>query len=56
LNVEKVDNLVSPGVRWAVEQGMDMAIVPYKFIGEPKAYKEPRKNTRPRHSSTMTAH
>jgi Protein of unknown function (DUF1329) len=40
LNVEKVDGLVSPGVHWAVEQGMDVNVVPYKSIAEPKAYKE----------------
>jgi hypothetical protein len=40
INVEKIDGLTSPGVKWAVEQGMDMAIVPYKFIDQPKAYKE----------------
>jgi len=37
-NLEKVDELVSPGVHWAVEQGMDMHIVEYKHIAEPKAY------------------
>ena len=40
LNIEKIDGLTSPGVRWAVEQGMDMTVVPYKFIAEPKAYRD----------------
>jgi len=39
LDVKKIDGLVSPGVKWAVENGMDMAIVPYKKIEEPTAYK-----------------
>ena len=38
LNIEKIDGLVSPGVQWAVSNGMDMNIVPYKKIPEPKAY------------------
>jgi len=37
-NVEKIKELVSPGVYWAVENGMDMQIVPYKKIPEPVAF------------------
>ncbi len=37
-NVELIDDLVSPGVRWAVENGMDMYIVPYRKIPEPADY------------------
>ncbi len=37
-NVERIKDLVSPGIYWAVENGMDMTIVPYRKIPEPKAY------------------
>lgn len=37
-NAEKLDGLVGGGVRWAVENGMDMHIVPYKAVPMPKAY------------------
>ena len=36
-NVEKITELAPPGVRWAVENGMDMDIIPYKKIPIPKA-------------------
>ncbi len=36
--VEKIKDLVSPGIYWAVENGMDMKIVPYRKIPEPKQY------------------
>ncbi len=39
-NVEQIKGLVSPGIYWAVENGMDMKIVPYRKIGIPKAYAE----------------
>ncbi len=32
--------MIPPGVRWAVEKGMDMNVVPYKPIPIPKAYVE----------------
>jgi len=37
-SVESVEDFVSPGVRWAVENGMDMSIVPYERIIEPEIY------------------
>jgi hypothetical protein len=39
-NVDKVKDLVSPGVQWCIEHGMKMKIVPYKKIEWDKAYKE----------------
>ncbi|MEE8310803.1 MAG: DUF1329 domain-containing protein [Candidatus Binatia bacterium] len=39
-NVEKVKDLVSPGVYWAVENGMDIDVVAYKKILVPKIYAE----------------
>jgi hypothetical protein len=39
-NAEKVDDLVPPGVSWAVKNGMDLNIVAYKRIPEPQLYKE----------------
>ncbi len=37
---ERVEELVSPGVQWAVINGMDMKIVPYERIPMPSAYEE----------------
>jgi hypothetical protein len=37
-NVDKVEGLVAEGVKWAVINGMDMTIVPYREIPMPKAY------------------
>jgi hypothetical protein len=37
-NVEKIKDLASPGIKWAVENGMDLKIVPYKKIEEPAIY------------------
>src|SRR5947207_951916 len=39
-NVDKVKDLVSPGVEWCVRHGMSMKIVPYKKIEWNKAYRE----------------
>jgi len=39
-NVDKVRDLVSPGVQWCIEHGMKLKIVPYKKIEWDKAYKE----------------
>ncbi len=39
-NVDKVKDLISPGVQWCVEHGMTMKIVPYKKVEWDKAYKE----------------
>ena len=39
-NAEKIDGLVSPGIRWAVDHGMDLKIVPYRRIYAPLAYQE----------------
>jgi hypothetical protein len=39
-NVEKIKDLASPGILWAVENGMDLQIVPYKKIEEPAHYSE----------------
>ena len=39
-NVDKVKDLVSPGVEWCVKHGMTMKIVPYKKIEWNKAYRE----------------
>jgi hypothetical protein len=38
-NVEAAKDYVSPGVAWAVENGMDLAIVPYQKIEEPEDYR-----------------
>ena len=37
-NVEVLDDYISPGMRWAVENGMDVNVVEYKKIEEPKIY------------------
>jgi len=37
---ERVKDLVSPGIYWAVENGMDIDVIPYKKIPEPKIYSE----------------
>jgi len=37
---EKVKDLVSPGVAWAVVNGMDMHVVPYEKIPLPAAYQQ----------------
>ena len=37
-NVEKIKELASPGILWAVENGMDLSIVPYKKVLEPEHY------------------
>jgi len=37
-NIEKIDGLVGEGVRWAVVNGMDLEIVPYREIPMPSAY------------------
>jgi len=37
-NAEKIDGLVAEGVKWAVLNGMDLHIVPYKEIAMPQAY------------------
>jgi hypothetical protein len=37
-NVEKIKDLASPGILWAVENGMDLTIVPYEKIDEPPHY------------------
>jgi hypothetical protein len=39
-NVDKITDLVSPGVQWCVRHGMVMKIVPYKKIEWDKAFKE----------------
>jgi hypothetical protein len=40
VNADKVDGLVSEGVKWALVNGMDMDIVEYEEIPMPKAYLE----------------
>lgn len=40
LNMEKVTDLVSPGVLFAVDNGMDLNIIPYKSIPGIKVYDE----------------
>ncbi len=37
-NVEAAKDYVSPGVAWAIENGMDLTIVPYQKIDEPAEY------------------
>lgn len=37
-NVESIDGFVSPGVRWAVENGMDVTVTPYQAIPVPDDY------------------
>ncbi len=39
-NVEKVDGLISPGVKWAISNGMELDIVPYQRIRLPRAFQE----------------
>src|SRR5512135_1452045 len=39
-NVDKVKDLVSPGVEWCVKHGMKMKIVPYKKVEWNKAFRE----------------
>lgn len=39
-NMDKVKDLVSPGVEWCIRHGMQMKIVPYKKIEWNKAYRE----------------
>jgi hypothetical protein len=39
-NVDKVKDLISPGVEWCVKHGMTMKIVPYKKVEWNKAYRE----------------
>ncbi len=39
-NASKIDGLASEGVKWAVNNGMDMRIVPYERIPMPSAYLE----------------
>ncbi len=39
-NVDKVTDLISPGVKWVVDHGMTMKIVPTKKIEWDKTYKE----------------
>ncbi len=39
-NADKVADLVSPGVLWVVQHGMQMTIVPYKRIEFPPKYRE----------------
>ena len=38
LNVERITDLVSPGIYWTVENGMDMKIVPYQKISPPQFF------------------
>ena len=35
-NAEKAEGLVSPGILWAIRNGMDLNITPYKKITVPK--------------------
>ncbi|RMD81595.1 MAG: DUF1329 domain-containing protein [Candidatus Dadabacteria bacterium] len=39
-NIEKVEDLVSPGLKWIIQRGMRMRIVETKHIPLPKAYVE----------------
>ncbi len=39
-NSELVKDIVSPGIFWCINNGMDLEIVPYKKIALPKAYVE----------------
>jgi uncharacterized protein DUF1329 len=39
-NVDKIKDLVSPGVEWCVKHGMQMKIVPYKKVEWDKAFRE----------------
>ena len=39
-SLDRVKDLISPGVQWCVEQGMTMKIIAPKPIGWPKRYKE----------------
>jgi len=39
-NIEKVDDLVSPGIKWIIKRGMRMRIVEPKPVPLPKAYLE----------------
>ena len=39
-NSEKVKDVISPGVMWCVNNGMELEIVPYEEIPIPNIYKE----------------
>src|SRR6266446_4610878 len=39
-NVDKIKDLVSPGVEWCVKHGMQMKVVPYKKVEWDKAFRE----------------
>lgn len=39
-NVDKVKDLVSPGIEWCIKHGMTMKIVPYRKIEWDKAYRD----------------
>jgi hypothetical protein len=39
-NVDKVTDLVSPGVKWCIERGLNLKIVPYKKIEWNTAFRE----------------
>ena len=39
-NIDKVKDLVSPGIEWCVKHGMTMKIVPYKKVEWDKGYRE----------------
>ncbi len=39
-NVEKIDDLISPGVKWMVKRGMRITVSEYKPVTLPPAYRE----------------
>jgi hypothetical protein len=39
-NVSKASHLMGPGIKWCVDHGMTMDIVPYKKVEWPRAFKE----------------
>jgi hypothetical protein len=39
-NMDKVTDLVSPGVKWCIERGLKLKVTPYKKIEWNKAYRE----------------
>jgi hypothetical protein len=39
-NIDKIKDLISPGIEWCVQHGMQMKIVPYKHVEWNKAFRE----------------
>src|ERR1051326_8829274 len=56
-NIDKVKDLVSPGMEWVIKHGWPMSIVETKRIEWPKAYKEATEKYRSEeHTSELQSH